>query len=513
MLFGASNALSNQQQQYIGSQQHSRYATSGSSSSIPQMFTSSTMQAPQQNSSGYASASDQLMAMVKGSGQQQQQQQQVQVQGQVQQQDTRPFSPADFPALGNGNGNIGSNAQQFQQQQQQRILQHQQQIAIGHQLGVVGAPPPQQQQQQQVISQQQQITRSPSFSLTDDFPALGGGPSAPKRTSTFTQTSYDKQFPSLGGGAPEPPAANGGNKGDNKQQQHQQQQLLQQQQQLLQQQQQQHVQQQHAIGRQFVQNQQHAAAQQQLQQQQQQQHQRHQHQHRGGSGGLSNAIGSPTPQQQQQAAAAAAAAGNSANGGSTSTAVAGGGAQPDRFGLLGLLSVIRMTNQDLSMLALGTDLTTLGLNLNSPESLHETFASPFSDKPARRDPEYHLPLCYYVPMQPAASKMSQFSDETLFYIFYSMPKDILQLAAARELYSRDWRYHKELQRWFTRVRGSEPQVKTHTYERGSYIYFEPRSWEKQRKSNFLLMYDKLEDAPPQDFPVSGTVQQFAAANQ
>jgi CCR4-NOT transcription complex subunit 2 len=39
----------------------------------------------------------------------------------------------------------------------------------------------------------------------------------------------------------------------------------------------------------------------------------------------------------------------------------------DRFGLLGLLSVIRMTDADLSMLALGTDLTTLGLSLNSAE--------------------------------------------------------------------------------------------------------------------------------------------------
>lgn len=38
-----------------------------------------------------------------------------------------------------------------------------------------------------------------------------------------------------------------------------------------------------------------------------------------------------------------------------------------RFGLRGLLTVIRMTDQDLNTLALGTDLTTLGLNLNSPE--------------------------------------------------------------------------------------------------------------------------------------------------
>lgn len=39
----------------------------------------------------------------------------------------------------------------------------------------------------------------------------------------------------------------------------------------------------------------------------------------------------------------------------------------DRFGLMGLLGVIRMTDQDVNTLALGCDLTTLGLNLNSTE--------------------------------------------------------------------------------------------------------------------------------------------------
>ena len=34
---------------------------------------------------------------------------------------------------------------------------------------------------------------------------------------------------------------------------------------------------------------------------------------------------------------------------------------------MGLLGVIRMTDQDLNTLALGCDLTTLGLNLNSVE--------------------------------------------------------------------------------------------------------------------------------------------------
>jgi len=67
-----------------------------------------------------------------------------------------------------------------------------------------------------------------------------------------------------------------------------------------------------------------------------------------------------------------------------------------------------MTDPDLNTLALGTDLTTLGLNLNSPECLYATFASPFADSPSRRDPDYHLPLCYYVqpPVQVGSHSLS-----------------------------------------------------------------------------------------------------------
>jgi hypothetical protein len=59
---------------------------------------------------------------------------------------------------------------------------------------------------------------------------------------------------------------------------------------------------------------------------------------------------------------------------------------------------------------------------------------------------------YY--MQPPALKTShlaKFTLETLFYIFYNMPKDTLQVYAAKELYKREWRYHKELKLWFSRA--------------------------------------------------------------
>eukprot|EP00761_Pharyngomonas_kirbyi_P008611 gb/GECH01008623.1/.p1 GENE.gb/GECH01008623.1/~~gb/GECH01008623.1/.p1 ORF type:complete len:512 (+),score=108.65 gb/GECH01008623.1/:1-1536(+) len=166
----------------------------------------------------------------------------------------------------------------------------------------------------------------------------------------------------------------------------------------------------------------------------------------------------------------------------------------DKHGLAGLLSVIRMTDPNLNILTLGLDLTTLGLNLNSPEYLYTTFASPWSEESPKIQPEFRIPQCYF--MQPPPLKMEQFQElnlETLFYIFYSMPRDLLQVAAAQELYNRDWRYHKEEKRWFIRAPGTEPTKQTNTLEVGSYVVFDVDTWQKIRKDNFTLHYDKIED--------------------
>ncbi|XP_039017334.1 probable NOT transcription complex subunit VIP2 isoform X2 [Hibiscus syriacus] len=170
---------------------------------------------------------------------------------------------------------------------------------------------------------------------------------------------------------------------------------------------------------------------------------------------------------------------------------------PDPFGLLGLLSVIKMTDPDLTSLALGIDLTTLGLNLNSSENLHKTFGSPWSDEPAKGDPEFTVPQCYYAKQPPALHQgyFSKFTVDTLFYIFYSMPKEEAQLYAAHELYNRGWFYHKEHRMWFIRVPNVEPLVKTTTYERGSYHCFDPKSFETIRKDNFVVHYEYVEKRP------------------
>ncbi|XP_023645535.1 probable NOT transcription complex subunit VIP2 isoform X1 [Capsella rubella] len=170
-------------------------------------------------------------------------------------------------------------------------------------------------------------------------------------------------------------------------------------------------------------------------------------------------------------------------------------ANPDRFGLLGLLSVIKMTDPDLTSLALGIDLTTLGLNLNSTENLHKTFGSPWSNEPSKGDPEFSVPQCYYSknppPLHPGL--FAKLLVETLFYIFYSMPKDEAQLYAANELYNRGWFYHKEHRLWFIRI--GESLVKTNAYERGSYHCFDPNSFDIVQKENFVVYYEMLEKRP------------------
>eukprot|EP00759_Apiculatamorpha_spiralis_P015315 PhF_6_TR21964/c0_g1_i2/m.31234/K12605/CNOT2, NOT2; CCR4-NOT transcription complex subunit 2 len=166
----------------------------------------------------------------------------------------------------------------------------------------------------------------------------------------------------------------------------------------------------------------------------------------------------------------------------------------DLYGLMGLQPVIKMENPDLSCLALGYDLNSFGLNLGSAEYIYPTFSSPWSDHPPRVQPEYRIPPCYF--MQPPHLRFQMFQRfklETLFYIFYSMPRDVLQLAAAQELFNREWRYHKEQKLWFTRWPGTEPTIKTTTYEKGSYQVFVPEKWGFDRKDDFVLNYEMLDE--------------------
>lgn len=212
----------------------------------------------------------------------------------------------------------------------------------------------------------------------------------------------------------------------------------------------------------------------------------------GGAGlsGLTGLKGLPT----QQASRPQVPMGSSAVG----TALSGD------YGLLGLLGIIRMTDSDRNALALGSDLTLLGLNVGSSEQLYNTFSGPWSEASATKEPHFQvrhplpfmfrngsehyltlvlvtqlkLPPCYYT--QPPALKtghLSKFQLETLFYIFYTLPKDVLQAYAAQELYAREWRYHGDSKLWF-KIASAADGVSA-TPGSAQFMYFDTSSWERR----------------------------------
>ena len=113
--------------------------------------------------------------------------------------------------------------------------------------------------------------------------------------------------------------------------------------------------------------------------------------------------------------------------------------------------------------------------------------------PAKGDPEYTLPQCYVQPAPRLQQGLfTKFQEETPFYIFYSMPNDEAQLYAANELYHRGWFYHTENRLWFIGAPNVEPLVNPNICECGSYLYFDPVTWENARKVNFVVQYEMLE---------------------
>lgn len=159
------------------------------------------------------------------------------------------------------------------------------------------------------------------------------------------------------------------------------------------------------------------------------------------------------------------------------------------FDMLGLLKYVNPEAEGTNRqtLSIGYDLTLMGLDLNSMEPLHRTFGNPWDSAlngpflangggfQLRNDePEFKLPTCYYMqPPQLKNSHFAKFTAETLFYVFYNMPKDVLQMCAAIELYHRKWFYHKDLKLWFHQVDNSDK------FDHNSYTYFDIKSWEKR----------------------------------
>ncbi|KIM58618.1 hypothetical protein SCLCIDRAFT_1218455, partial [Scleroderma citrinum Foug A] len=141
------------------------------------------------------------------------------------------------------------------------------------------------------------------------------------------------------------------------------------------------------------------------------------------------------------------------------------------WGLVGLLAMTKdaSADPDDKLSSVGTDLGTVGLDM-AYEGI---------------EPNFHLPMCYNMQvLPPGPSKVGVFSDETLFYMFYSSLWDALQEVAAQIT------YHKDLQIWITKESGSVPSMKSP----------DPELWCKDWKE-MVVWYSDLEERTSLTFPM------------
>ncbi|KAG8341511.1 putative NOT2 NOT3 NOT5 family [Trypanosoma vivax] len=152
------------------------------------------------------------------------------------------------------------------------------------------------------------------------------------------------------------------------------------------------------------------------------------------------------------------------------------------YGLLALPNLIQHSaNTDksdsaaFSYLTRGFELNSLGINVAQQRPLHPTLASVALERPeVPVIPEYRIPECYKQakPRQPTLKLLQKYKNDTLFYIFYSMPRDLLQLAAARVLLERGWWYHKVRQQWMRKK------------NQNNFEFFNQNTWKMEAEENF-----------------------------
>lgn len=103
-----------------------------------------------------------------------------------------------------------------------------------------------------------------------------------------------------------------------------------------------------------------------------------------------------------------------------------------------------------SLLTYGVDPDSVGLSLGETDLIYPTISGlPYDDAEHCIIAENHVPECYKkVKPQVLSIKLYQsFSEETLFYIFFSLPGDLLHIAAARCLYERNWKFNRRHKVW------------------------------------------------------------------
>jgi CCR4-NOT transcription complex subunit 2 len=208
----------------------------------------------------------------------------------------------------------------------------------------------------------------------------------------------------------------------------------------------------------------------------------------------------------------------------------------DRWGLLGLLTMIRSVDPDTAMLGMGTDLSSAGFDLGVQEYVTRLTSHPpirfepaldivtFTRLSLRHGPTLRQPTqsspnsmsrlftmsirLRQGPIRPPLSVMKHYSScSTRHREMFSkkLLRKSCKLYCLRFLralltlfhwrHNRNWRFHKEIRLWLTKESGTAPSQKAPTYERGVYTFFDPEIWERVKKE-LVIMYDLLEERAP-----------------
>eukprot|EP01068_Selenidium_serpulae_P007918 Selendium_serpulae@DN4840_c0_g1_i4.p1 len=144
----------------------------------------------------------------------------------------------------------------------------------------------------------------------------------------------------------------------------------------------------------------------------------------------------------------------------------------ERYGLKQLHKLTENKDPDVIMLSLGVDPLKFGIGENrSPgkEEAYHTFHSPWDPEIRPPYPESMIPQYYYSKDRALArGHLQKFTQQTLLYMFYNIPRENVQWQAAVELTNRGWQYHQTFKKWFLQ----DPETEQWTY-------FEPWTWSKR----------------------------------
>ncbi|KAF2864557.1 hypothetical protein K470DRAFT_208473 [Piedraia hortae CBS 480.64] len=144
----------------------------------------------------------------------------------------------------------------------------------------------------------------------------------------------------------------------------------------------------------------------------------------------------------------------------------------------------------------------------------QSAANPFDYTSRNTIPDYTLPNAYRVGNVPSIeARMDALSDETLFFIFFSQPRDVAQQRAAGELERREWRWHTVLRQWMRSdsppgqsatatgpnlalvdmaptIPAGAPRIPIdNTTEQGIFIFFDLQQWKRVRREFKLNIND------------------------